>query len=339
MTSSQLQRSAHPTWNKDVRKPNREEGLLQLDDEIDKKKCALVERREQQLQQQQQQQARLQVQLDGDQDDTGGDGDVPLTQQQGNEGKEQSAVGIPLGRHHGKSTDRYADNLKRPVRVRYAAGVCGPVVNGKGHTLYNIGKVMSNKEEDVAHQHILEPEPLTKANHDNIRGNVLYNDTINGHNGGFDGKTHGIHSTAWNASEVTTSQLDKDFRLLPAPIDKLVPMYSSSSGSHGGNGGNGGTGDSPVLKASPPSKEKKTAKVSATRSPLSARSVGSVASVRSSTAANIAANAEKPTSAPSKSGNKNRNYDRLSASGMIHKNLEGPSMSDISEYKLGVSKK
>jgi len=365
MTSSQLLRIGlgHPVWDRDVSQSSREAGLLALDDEIDKKKCALKERRE-----------LLQRKLQGGlEEDRGGD-DVSAgeQQQQSEEAVEQSEgnvgqgngkpnMSLPFARH-GRVCEM--SNLKRQVRVRYAAGISGTVVNGRSHTLYNMGKLMSKKEEDAAHTHIQEPTNVSNTNkvkveaHDNIRGNVLYNDTINGHNGGVDGKSHGIHAAGWNFSEVTIEHLDKDFRLLPAPVDKLKPMYANANGNSGNNGNtgdssSGGGGKSSAKhqhKASPPSKDRKpTVGAGATsRSPPSARSTGSgnVAAANANAGAGNADDAtllnSKISSSSKKSGSvKHHQYHVQTNPGMIHKNLEGPSISEMGgyEYDMGSSRK
>ena len=141
-----------------------------------------------------------------------------------------------------------------PHRIRSMKNMQGPVVNGSNRSLFRIAKEKAAKESEVPgsprRRHgsssaqsgggteaggAGRPEKAKKDHHfdhDNVRNNVIHCDTQYGHMGidpNDEQYTHGIHATPWNKSEQTLAQMDHEIRLLPAPPDRMKPMFISAS--------------------------------------------------------------------------------------------------------------
>jgi len=174
-------------------------------------------------------------------------------------------------------------DIYAPHRIRSTKFASGPVVNGRDKGLFHIAKLAATKaaEPNLARKKTPEkrgPSP-TRGNsaaaapvpasgrarhkqhvdHDNIRNHVIHgNDAHQGHMGihiseedqhpDMTKRPHGIHSSPWNFSELLLDVMLAEERLLPAPVNRMVPMFdrkaSSAAGAAAGaalpNGANAG---------------------------------------------------------------------------------------------------
>jgi len=160
-------------------------------------------------------------------------------------------------------------DIYAPHRIRSTKNASGPVVNGRDKSLFHIAKLAARKAAEPSSRK--SPERVRRGgspnrgspsgaaapiaptgrarhkqheDHDNIRNHVIHgNDAVQGHMGihiseeqqNLDvmKRPHGIHSSPWNFSELMLDVMLADERLLPAPVNRMIPMFDHKAATAG----------------------------------------------------------------------------------------------------------
>lgn len=257
----------HPVWNVDCRVPDREQLILEQDDTIHKLKygdgmpLSPIG-------------SANASNADGGSHDTeqpnmgssrGRESTAGARDDENNKGSNGGLISSRTPR------DVTPADIYAPHRIRSTKFASGPVVNGRDKGLFHIAKLVAAKaaEPNLARKKTPEkrgPSP-TRGNsaaaapvsasgrarhkqhvdHDNIRNHVIHgNDAHQGHMGihiseedqhpDVTKRPHGIHSSPWNFSELLLDVMLAEERLLPAPVNRMVPMFDRKTSSAAGAG-------------------------------------------------------------------------------------------------------
>jgi len=261
----------HPSWNMDVRAPDRELLMLEQDNAIHRLKF--------------------------------GDG-MPLLPPESASARSADGSGLggrgPLGEGDESSArakglvssrtprDVTPADIYAPHRIRSTKNASGTVVNGRGKGLFHIAKLVASKSAEPSNARRKSPErrgsspnrgspsgaaapvaPSGRArhrqhvDHDNIRNHFIHgNDALQGHMGihiseeqqyntDITKRPNGIHASPWNFSELLLDDMLADERLLPAPVNRMIPMFDRKSSSASGADRGSKTPDSARSAGSP----------------------------------------------------------------------------------------
>ena len=222
-------RPQHPNWNNDPRAPDRDLLILEQDDAIHRKKHG-----------------------NGNSSPrpTNAEGLQTATKPIAQPNEESQPLSGAANKMLISRTPREVTpaDVYAPHRIRSTKHVSGVVVNGQDKALFFIAKQKVEKHEEKKRhkspQRDASPPPTGASppvpasgrarhkhhhDHDNIRNHVIHCDTANGHLGNHaentKGRPYGIHDSPWNFSEVSLEYMLAEERLLPTPVNRLVPMY------------------------------------------------------------------------------------------------------------------